>query len=257
MSSPPGCQIPLSLVQQTYFSQENYAFASDGSYSLLFMVGTGSCPLSIETSGTLSVAVNTLGSYLETGANANLGGDWNKLVYNPQIFEATLAKNNLKVFFTPGTNSSGTLAGPCAYLQPFWDDPSYGCPCNGSWSVAQFSNGTSTATRIINKTECVLPNGNSSCPEDYYFNLAARYGSYRIYNISNNTERQLDITRPVYDSVAGYVDNAVYASFTADFSCPQSINNAPTTGVPTAAPTRSGTLALTAGGFSMLSCLWV
>jgi len=236
-STPEICNVPLVASISTFITQEDYQFAFDGGYSVVFLFGTGSCPLAA-TSGTLTTSVVTVGNYVKEGNNTMLGGGWQKLAYYAGTFEATLTKTNKAAFYTPGgTTSTGTQAGPCTDLQALFNDPVKGCPCNSTWSVSAFATnvtGTySSATRLINKTAC-MENGNSTCPEDFYFTTATRHGSYRVYNNSGNTGRILEITRPSLDNETGYNDSVVYASFTANFTCPQVVTqSAPTTAPPT------------------------
>jgi hypothetical protein len=184
--------------------------------------------------GTVSVAFVTRGAY-SVGGSSNVTGNWTTITYQPQTFEVTLTKNNKPAFFTPGIRYAPTQEqiGPCTYLQEYFNDPVKGCPCNGTWTTGGFSNGVSPATRTINKTACVnATNGNSTCPEDYYFSLRPRYGNFRVRNDTNNSMRILEITRPSYNSTDGYNDTVVYANFTANFTCPPRV-----VGTPTSAPT--------------------
>jgi len=231
---PPGCA-SLTPTPNLFVTQEDYAFGANLGYSDTYLVSSGNCPINGITDSTLNSGVITYGSYSGGGPNNNITGNWSTVTYQPQTFSATLVKSRNE-FFTQGTNVSGTILGPCMNLQTLFNDPDYGCPCGGNWSVSMFgSNNTDPATRLINKTQCVLSNGTSSCPEDYWFSLSPRYGSYRIYNISNNTMRQLDITRPVINQSQGWSDNITYASYTANFSCPAAVT-------PTPAKSSAGTL---------------
>jgi hypothetical protein len=228
--TPPNCS-------GSFITQDDYAFAGDGSYALTNLVATGNCPNQGLVDPTVQSGVITYGTYTAMGAN-NVSGNWTKLVYQPNgAFSATLVKagNGHTSFFTAGFTIGGGVMGPCTDLAILLNDPDYGCPCNGTWIAAPFSGGVSPATRNINKTACPLVNGSSSCPENFFFSVSPRYGSYRVVNISS-TMRQLDITRPVLNHATGWADNIVFASFTANYSCPQSV-------VPTPPP-HSGAVSL-------------
>jgi hypothetical protein len=249
-SYPGNCTSPVTPLTSSFIAQEDYAFAFDGSYAVQFLIGTGNCPLSTACS-TLTTEVTTFGVYTAQGAN-NITGNWTKLTYQPQTFEATITKTNKACFFTPGYDiGGGAVAGPCINLQTLFNDPDYGCPCNGSWSVAPYNgSGLSPASRTINKTACPAVNGSSSCPENYFFSTSARYGNYRVYNISNNTMRQLDITRPVFSQTAGWNDSIVYASFTANFTCPIAVT-------PTPQPVKSSAAVLSSSAVVAAAVLFV
>jgi len=235
-NNPEACTLPYTAGSSTFVTQENYQFAFDGQYSVDFQLATGTCPIA---SGTLTADVITFGSYIDEGPNPNLGGSWRKLMYVAHLFQATLTKTNKAAYYTPGVNVGGVQVGPCQTLDIIFNNATSGCPCNETWMVAPFVNATySPATRTINKTECVDDNGNSTCPEDFYFDISPRYGSYRVTDTSNTT-RLLEITRPTYDNNTGYNDSTVYANFTANYTCPQSVNNGPPTTAPTAAPAAS------------------
>jgi len=212
-------------------SQETYQFAGDGNYDATLMFATGnSCPLTYQA-GTLLFAVDTQGTYIVVGDNLVLGNGWQKVMYTPRDFIATITKNNPSQvgFFTPGQMVGGVLVGPCMNMNPYLNDPNAGCPCNGTWVAGSIASGatTSSATRVINVTSCPPVNGTSSCPESFFFNRGSKYGNARISNYTNGT-RLLEITQPVLNQTDGYNDSVVYANFTADFSCPTNINNSPT-----------------------------
>jgi len=257
---PPNCTAPLSCpssgtppnCSSSFVTQDDYAFAGNGEYALTGLVATGNCPSLGIMDSTVQSGVITYGTYTTMGPN-NVSGNWTKLVYQPSgAFQATLVKtgNGHTSFFTAGYTIGGGVMGPCTDLLVLFNDPDYGCPCNGTWTSGGFnSNGTSPATRNINKTQCTLANGTSSCPEDFFFSVSARYGSYRVVNITNNTMRQLDITRPVFDQAAGWSDNNVFASFTANFSCPASV-------VPTPPP-KSGAVILSSSAVVLVMCMLV
>jgi len=234
----PTCDQPPTLGTGSIISQETYQFAGDGSYDATLMIATGnSCPLTY-SSGTVLFIVDTQGTYASLGDNTNIGNGWQKVVYTPTRFITTIAKNNQPSFFTPGQLLGNNLVGPCLKMDFYLSDPNVGCPCNGTWNVGAVSNGTtSSATRVINVTSCPWVNSSntSSCPESFFFNTANRYGNARITN-QTNTTRLLEITQPLLNQTLGYNGTVVYANFTADYSCPITINNsAPTPG--TTAPT--------------------
>jgi hypothetical protein len=223
VENPPGtCELPLSELNGPG-SQEDFQFAVDGGYSILFLLGTGSCasPMTL-ADGTLSTAILTSGSYVDGGANANLGNGWNKLTYNVELLTVTLTKTNKDLYFTEGVPFGAKRIGPCTNLQNLFNNPGVGCPCNGTWNTGGFSNGVSNATRIINKTSCVHPNGTSTCPENFFFRSSPRYGSYHVN--STGTTRLLQITRPQFNSTLGWNDSVVYASFTANMTCPTTLS---------------------------------
>jgi len=253
-TTPENCNSPLVASINTFITQEDFQFAFDGGYSIVFLFGTGTCPLSL-ASGTLTTSVVTVGSFVKGGNNTILGGDWKKLTYYAETFEATLTKTNKAAFYTPGgTTTTGEQAGPCTDLQNLFNDPVQGCPCNSTWSVSGFTNGTSSATRFINKTACV-DNGNSTCPENFYFSTALRYGSYRVYNNTGNTGRILEISRPSLDNETGFNDSVVYASFSANFTCPQAVTQKNTT-APTSEPTASDGIVVAPCVVFVVMSLW-
>jgi len=173
------------------------------------------------------------------------------LIYTASIFRGTLAKTNKDHFYTAGVDVMGVQVGPCTDVQAYLNNATVGCPCNGTWNQSAFTlNMTSPATRIINKTLCVEANGNSTCPENFFFNTNSRYGSYRVFNNSANTSRILEITRPSLNSTAGYQDNRTYANFTANFTCPATTQNNP----PAA---KSGIDRLVPSAFCVLTLMWV
>jgi hypothetical protein len=235
-SAPQVCSTPITATSATFITQEEYQFAGDSQYHIDFILATGTCGGSINLyDGTVSTVIQTDGTYADGGANTDLGEDWRKLIYTATLFKGTLTKSNKDHFYTPGTTiTGGAQVGPCTDITALFNDPDEGCPCNGTWTQETFStNLTSPATRIINKTACVESNGTSTCPENFFFNTNSRYGSYRVYNNSDNTSRILEITRPSLDNNTGYKDNRTYANFTANFTCPPNTQ-------PTVAPTQSG-----------------
>jgi len=248
---PPNCTSPLTCqgsgvppnCSTGFITQEDFGFAADGSYSDTFLVGTGNCPLDW-TSGTLTAGVITYGTYLEQGPNTNISGNWSKLIYKPGKFTGLLSKTNKNCFFTPGftVGTSPGVTGPCVDLQMLFNDPDYGCPCNGNWTLG--------TPRDINKTQCPLNNGSDACPENYFFSTNLKYGNYRVYNISSGTMRQLDITRPVFDQNAAWNDSNVFATYTANFSCPAAIS--PTPAPHSNAPILSSSVAVLATLWMML-----
>jgi hypothetical protein len=227
-------------------TQEDFQFAGDATYSIQFILGTGTCPQTL-SDGTVTAAIKTIGGYTEGSANTILGGDWKMLTYDAELFETTLTKSNKPSFFTPGQRIGTVQVGPCTDLQPYFSNATVGCPCNGTWNVSGFANGVSSATRRINKTEC-YDQGNSTCPENFFFNTARRYGSFRVYNNSNNTMRILEITSPSTNMTEGYNNSVVHASFEANFTCPVTASD---TDAPTPAPSGFGPLIPSA----MLLCL--
>jgi hypothetical protein len=172
--------------------------------------------------------LDTEGTFTNLGNNTNVGGGWEKVVYHPVTFYATITKggNGQETYF------SEPLIGPCLLMSDYLANEHYGCPCNGTWTSAAITSGTtSSATRVINATTCPmvnLTNGTrgSSCPENYFFRRADRYGSIRVTNVTNGTNgtRLLEITQPLLDNTSGWNNTLVYQSYTADFSCPSTIN---------------------------------
>jgi len=239
----PSCLTPLKQDTISVISQEGYQFAGDGKYAITLMIGTGqSCPLTYSAGPTLFV-VDTEGSYVSLGDNTDIGNGWQKVQYNPQRFITTVSKSNQGNFFTPGVpfGSGGlNLIGPCMKMEPYLNDPNVGCPCNDTWTVGGIAAGStnSSSTRTINVSSCPLVNSTngsmvSSCPESFFFDTRHKYGNLRITNQTNSTNgsyRLLEITQPNFNSSVGWNSSIVYASFTADFSCPSTIGitNAPT-----------------------------
>jgi hypothetical protein len=197
------------------------------------MIATGnSCPLSY-TSGTVLFVVDTDGAYIVVGDNTDLGNGWQKVKYTPQRFVTTIAKNNQASPFTPGVQVGSILLGPCMLMQPYLNDLDVGCPCNQTWAVGGIQSGTnSSATRTIDSSKCPLVNSTNgtmvtSCPESYYFNTSPKYGNARITNSTDNRTRHLEITQPNLNSTIGYNNSVSYANFSANFSCPSTLNNNP------------------------------
>jgi len=228
----PSCGCPPTLGGGSVVSQESYEFAGNNNYDATLMFATGnSCPLTYQ-SGTVLFAVDTQGIYTAMGDNTVLGNGWQKVMYTPQRFIATITKNNPSQanFFTPGTMVSGTLVGPCVNMNVLLNDPNRGCLCNGSWVAGGIANGATTsptATRVINVSSCPPVNATtSSCPENFFFNRANRYGNARVsaYTTGANATRLLEITQPNLNQTEGYNDSVVYANFTADYSCPSTLN---------------------------------
>jgi len=257
-SDPP---VPGTGTQFTL--EEDFQFAGDGGYSILLMLGTGTCPLQyIGGASTVNTVILTRGTYTVGVANNIIAGNWTKLTYTPVVFQATLSKTNPKpVFISPGVLVAGPTpqqVGPCSVLIDYLNNATVGCPCNDTWTVGAFdANGVSNATRTINKTLCTYPNGTSSCPEDYYFASRPRYGNFRVTNFTdanNNQMRLLEITRPSFNQTLGWNDSATYANFTANFTCPATVTNTP----PTAAKAGAASLvpSLTAAVAVLSVVLW-
>jgi hypothetical protein len=231
----------LTASINTFITQEDFEFAVDGGYSIQLLVGTGNCPLTL-ASGNLITSILTLGSYEKKGNNTVAGNGWEKLVYNAETFQGTITKTNKDVFYTPGgTTAGGTQAGPCTKLDTLFNNNATGCPCNGTWTVSPFVNGTSPATRYINKTACV-DNGTSTCPEGYFFRVSPRYGNFRVIytsSVVNGTvdTRILEVTRPLLENETGWNETEVYARFSANFSCPTQVSQDTSTSSPTSSPT--------------------
>jgi hypothetical protein len=187
------------------------------------------------------VVVDTEGGYITSGDNTDLGNDWQKIKYNPQRFITTVAKSNQESPFTGGVRvgSSSVTLGPCLDMDLYLNNKDVGCPCNGTWNVASIQSGAtnSSSTRAINASSCPKVNSTNgtmvtSCPESYFFNTAPKYGNFRITNSTDNRTRFLTITQPNFNETIGYNNSVAYANFTANFSCPATLNNQPT-----AAPT--------------------
>jgi len=233
----PTCGQPPTLASSSLISQETYQFAGDGNYDTTLMIATGqSCPL-LYSSGTVLFAVDSQGTYTTLGDNTVLGNGWQKVIYTPQRFVATVAKNNQASFFTPGQLVGSNLIGPCMKMDLYLNDLNAGCPCNGTWVAGIIPSGATTAnnTRIINVSSCPMVGSNSSCPESFFFNQANRYGNARITNQTNVT-RLLEITQPLLNQTLGYNNSVVYANFTADYSCPAVLNNSAPSTAPSTAP---------------------
>lgn len=228
-ASPPACVAPLTQASSSVTSQETYRFAGDGTYSVNLLIATGnSCPLDT-TSGTVLFILDTRGTYSIVGNNTDLGGEWKKITYTPKNFSTTIVKSNQASFFTAGQLVGSQYLGPCLKMSDYLNSLDYGCPCNGTWTVG--------SNRTIDVANCPMVNGTngsmvSSCPEQFFFNRAVRYGSIRVTN-QTNTTRLLELSQPLHDSVDGYNNSVVYATFTANFSCPSVLS-------PTAAQSSAG-----------------
>jgi len=216
-ASPPSCLQPptagLALV-----NEETYTFAGDGNYDITVKIATGnSCPLG--TSGTILFTVKTTGSYVSSGANTIVNDNWQKVTYTPTKFIATIDKSNKISFYRNGqiVGSPPQTIAPCMFMDDYMNNANYGCPCNTTWAPDGID-------REINVSSCPAVNGNSSCPESYFFLRNLKYGNVRITNTTNNT-RLLEITQPVTNQTAGWSSNVTYANFTADMSCPTSLTN--------------------------------
>jgi hypothetical protein len=245
----PRCNLPLVADQSSIITQEDYQFAGDLQYSITLRIATGQgCPLS-DTSGSVLFQVQTEGTYSREGNNTEVGG-WEKVKYTPKRFVTTIVKNNQPSPFTDGVASKALFLSPCVLMTTYLNDAVVGCPCNQTWTA-------SGVPRTIEVSKCPMRNSTngtmvSSCPESYFFNTANKYGNIRITNHTspdgNSTTRMLDITQPNLNSTLGYGNPTLYASFSADFSCPSSIDSTNTT-APTPAP--SGALIFTPSVFAV------
>lgn len=232
-ASPPVCIEPLAPDTSSLISQEIYRFAGDGLYSMSLMIATGqSGPLDY-TTGTVLFIVDTQGTYTVQGNNTEVGGEWKKVVYTPKTFTTTITKTNKPNFFTAGQLVGQDIVGPCLSMVDYLNNADYGCPCNGTWTSGGISAGMTTAanTRVVNVSSCPMVNGTngsmvSSCPENFFFNRAPRYGNVRVTN-QTNTSRLLELTQPQLDMEDGYNTTVVYANYTANFSCPSVLNPTP------------------------------
>jgi len=231
-ASPPDCYGNLQSLPGSITTQEDYLFAQDGKFYVSVKIGTGGCPLDY-TKATVLFIVDAEGSYTNLGNNTNIGQGWEKVVYHPTTFYATITKggSGQPTYFTED------LIGPCMLMSQYLSNEEYGCPCNGTWTAAPITSGTtSSATRVINDTTCPmvnLTNGTrgTSCPENRFFNRADRYGSVRVTNTSNGT-RFLEITQPLLDNTSGWNSTVVYQSYSADYSCPSTIKKNDTSPTP-------------------------
>jgi len=214
----PSCPANPQPDSSSIITDETYQFAGDGAYSITVKVGTGnSCPLG--TGGTLLFQVVTEGSYFREGDNSNIGNGWERVRYTPNRFITTILKSNQASPFTAGTQVGTKLLGPCAKMEVYLNDAKLGCPCNQTWAADSIA-------KVIDPSKCPTINGSSTCPEAYFFSNASRYGSIRLSNQTNgqNVTRLLEITQPYQNQSQGWNTSVVYANFTADFSCPSTIN---------------------------------
>jgi len=261
----PSCLTPLREDTISVISQETYKFAGDLKYAIELIVATGnSCPL--DYSGASLFVTGTEGAYVSAGDNLALGNGWQKVMYTPQRFVTSIIKNNQGSPFTFGVpfGPGGLdLIGPCMDMRTYLNDPVVGCPCNGTWTNSVFASGATntSATRVIVPSTCPLvknsTNGTlqSSCPESYYFNTNFRYGNIRITNQTNTTNgtfRLLEITQPMLNSTQGWNSSVVYLNFTADFSCPATLQ--PPSSQP---PTQSPAAHVACNAVSFLFAIWI
>jgi len=248
-TNPDGtvvCATPLSVDKTTtIISQDNYQYASNGQYQETLMISTGNtCPLSYSQGGIVFV-VDTYGTYTDLGVNGGVSGGWHKVTYTPQSVVTTITKNNQVSFYTSGVLTSPTpsnpaaLVSPCMLMTDYFNDVNVGCPCNatGTWASGGgiVSGATTTASsRNITATYAAhcplvnLTNGTnvSSCPENYFLNFSPKYGN-ALVNTTNST-RTLEISQPVLNQSAGWSDTNIFASFTANLTCPASTTGGPT-----------------------------
>jgi len=235
-SAIPVCDTdPPQEEKGSLIAEETYQFAGNGRYAVTLRLATGnSCPLT-STSGTVLFSVVTQGTYVSLGANNDLGDGWEKVEYSPHEFNTTISKSNQASYFTPGVVVGTMRLGPCMKMDEYLNDRTAGCPCTNNGTGTWAPNGEA---RLVNTSSCPLVNGtNSSCPEEFFFLTARRYGNIRISNQTNSTDnngtRLLEITQPDFNSTIGYNDSNVYANFTADFACPSTTDG--TSLAPTAA----------------------
>jgi hypothetical protein len=222
----PGTCASYTVTSNSFISQEHYQFAANAKFSIELIIATGSCGAAGLTrdDGTTVTTVVTVGAYTAGENNTVLGNGWQKVIYAPEYFEGTISKTNKDIFFTPGQNVGGTQVGPCINLLDHFNSNDTGCPCNGTWTQNAFINASySPATRTIMKSTC-MENGNTTCPENFFFNMGLRYGSFRVTNNTNNATRTLEITRPSFDNETGWNDSRVYAVFSANWTCPTTLS---------------------------------
>jgi hypothetical protein len=222
----PGTCESFNVTSNSFISQEHYEFAANDKFSVELIVATGSCGAVglAREDGTTVTTVVTVGTYTAGGNNTALGNGWQKVTYTPKFFEGTVAKTNKDIFFTPGLDVGGTQVGPCINLLDHFNNNNTGCPCNGTWRQEPFVNASySPGTRKIVKSMC-MENGNTTCPENFFFNMGLRYGNFRVTNNSGNATRTLEITRPSFDNTTGWNDSRIYAVFIANFTCPTTIS---------------------------------
>jgi hypothetical protein len=254
----PSC--PANPVEEktSMITEETYQFAGNGDYKVIFRVATGqSCPLT-DTSGTVLFSVTTEGTYTREGNNTELGDNWEKVQYTPKRFVTTIVKNNQASPFTNGVAKGDIFLGPCMLMTSYLNNLDVGCPCNDTWAATGVA-------RTIEVSKCPLVNSTngssvSSCPENFFFNTASKYGNIRISNQTGGpnatTFRLLEITQPNFNSSLGYNTSTVYANFTADFECPSVINST-VTGAPTMAQSDAFALTMPSLLFTSFVLAWL
>jgi len=173
-----------------------FVFAADGTYLQQFRMATGSCPFP-DSSGTLIMAINTLGHYTigANNTNTSIGVNWTHIVYTPDSFNITLIKNQKAIYYTTSD------PGPCMLPLDYWNNSTTGCPCNGTYVVnGSFDTTTNTfvGSREIIPSDC--PNG--TCPETFFLKDYSQYGNIRL-NITGNT-KIVELTATSQNSTIGY-----------------------------------------------------
>lgn len=272
-----SCLEPLAPdTSLSFITDEDFEFAGDGTYRSIFRLGTGNCPISL---GSITLLTGKRGTYEDMGDNSGVTSNtapWRKLKYSPKANQISLLKTNKPIYYTEGTLVQSTVTGPCEKADLLFNNPEIGCPCNSTWAVDgtwvvrdlrlpasadpivinvanytefqtdDYSKPFPRTSRSIEKSECPLDsNGNTTCPDAFFFDERPTYGNYRVtYKPivgTNDTEALLELTQPSIDSTIGYARSTSYYSFTSiNGSCSQSLDPDDTFGdspSPTAAPT--------------------
>lgn len=180
----------------TFVVTETFQLGFDETYTINFRMATGGCPIN-EASGVVILAVDTIGNYTLLGNNTNssLGARWNKIKYTPGRFRVAILKNQKDIYYTFSS------PGPCLPPVSFWNSPTNGCPCNGTYDQNGAYNTTSKQYdnyREIIKSQC--PNG--TCPEYFFLRDKERYGNVRVNQ--TGTTKQMELTFTSEDSAIGY-----------------------------------------------------
>jgi len=202
----------------TYVTTESVLFASDGTYLQPFRMATGNCPFS-DSSGTVIMAIDTIGNYSLQGNNTNVPGFY-KIMYTPSKFAIALVKNQKPIYYTTQN------PGPCDAPVSYWNNY---CPCNSTWAANASYNATLgfyDNARTIVKSDCP----NNTCNETFFLSDQSLYGNLQFSQDQNTGIRTVLLTITSTNSTLGYSYNAsdiAYTFTSTNTSCQSSIYPTP------------------------------
>jgi hypothetical protein len=152
---------------------------------------------------------------------------WLHVISTPLKYQITLLDEDEDEFVFTGTETG------CMPPIQYWQDETFGCPCNGNW----FGNGTwNDASETFVGGRKIVPKDcpASTCPEAYFINDTVKYGNVRmnvtVFENGTIINKTLEITKMSPFKEIGYAFGAgdvVYLLRFGDMSQQYPVNTLP------------------------------